>query len=255
MNIQVDLLADHHFRQLCFIRFSSVDRGNMLAPAQDRDPVADLHHLVELVGNNDNTLAVFLHPAQHVKQAGNLLGRQHGRRFVQDQDIRAAVQHLDDFHCLLLGNRHVIDFLGRIQLEAVPFRNLGHFGIDRLQVVLFLCFRTEHYIFGSRKQIHQFEMLVNHTDFMFKRILWRTDHNLFPVNQDLSFIREIDTGNHVHQGGLAAAVFSENGQDLTPIDIQIHMIVRHNRAEPFGDSAHLKRKLLLHDLSSEKCVL
>ena len=98
-------------------------------------------------------------------------------------------------------------------------------------------------------------MLMDHTDLMGKRILWRTDHDLFPVNQDLAFIREIDAGDHVHQGGLTAAVFSQNGQDLSPINIQVHMIVRHYRAEPFGDSAHLKRQLLLHDLSSEKCVL
>ena len=227
----------------------------MLAPAQDRDPVADLQNLVQLVGNNDDALPVFLHPAKHVKQPGDLLGRQHGGRFIQDQDIRAAVQHLDNLHRLFFGNGHVIDLLGRIQPETVPFRNLGHLGIDCLQVVFFFGFIAEHNVFGSRKQIHQFEMLMDHADLVVKRVLGGADHNFFPADQDLAFVREIDTGNHVHQGCLAAAVLTENGQDLTPIDIQIHMIVRHNRAEPFGDSAHLKRKLLLHDLSSEKCVL
>ena len=98
-------------------------------------------------------------------------------------------------------------------------------------------------------------MLVNHTNLMLKRILWRADHDFFPVDQDLAFIREIDTGNHVHQGSLAAAVLSQNSQDFSPVNVQVHMVVRHHRAEPFSNSAHLKRKLLLHDLSSEKCVL
>ena len=84
---------------------------------------------------------------------------------------------------------------------------------------------------------------------MVERVLGRADHDLFPVNQDLSLIREINPGDHVHQGRLAAAVLTENRQDFTPVNVQIHMVVRYHRTEALGDSAHLKRKLFLHGFS------
>ena len=68
-------------------------------------------------------------------------------------------------------------------------------------------------------------MLVHHADLMIKGILRGTDYNLSPVDQDLSFIRVIDPGNHVHQRGLAAAVFPEHGKNLPAVNVQIHVIV------------------------------
>ena len=91
---------------------------------------------------------------------------------------------------------------------------------------------------------------MNHSDLVLKRVLRGTNHDFFPVNQDLAFIRIIDSRDHVHQGRLAAAVLTENRQDLSLVHIQIHMVIRDHRAESFGDPPHLKRKLFFHGLSS-----
>ena len=100
------------------------------------------------------------------------------------------------------------------------------------------------------KQIHQLKMLVNHTDPVPEGILGRADDNLFPVDQDLAFIGKIDAGDHVHQGGFAASVFAQDGQDLLPVHIQVHAFVGLDGSESFADSSHLKGKLFLHGCSS-----
>ena len=102
VDIQVNLLAHHHLGQLSLAGLRGFHGGDMLPLAQDSHPVADLHDLVQLVGNDDNALSVFPHAAQDGKQAGDLLGGQHRGGFIQDQDVRAAVQHLDNLHRLLL---------------------------------------------------------------------------------------------------------------------------------------------------------
>ena len=58
------------------------------------------------------------------------------------------------------------------------------------------------------------------------------------IDIDLPFVGEIDAGEHVHQGGLAAAVFTQQGQDFSPVDVQPDLVVGHHRAEGLGDVAH-----------------
>ena len=179
----------------------------MLAPAQDGHPVAHRQHLVQLVGDDDDGLAVRLHAAQHVKQPVNFLGRQHGGGLVQDQNVRPAVQHLDNFHRLLFGYGHIVDFFLRVQMKAVFFRDLRHLGVGVLQVVPAFLLHAQHDVFRGGKQIHQFKMLMDHADAVTERVLGRTDHHFVSVHKNLAFIREINPRNHVHQGGFPAAVF------------------------------------------------
>ena len=131
-----------------------------------------------------------------------------------------------------------------------PFRDLRHFRGDLADVVPVLLLQAENHVFRSREQIYQFEMLVHHADLMIKGILRGTDYNLFPVDQDLPFIRVIDPGDHIHQGRLAAAVLAENSQDFPPVYVQIHMIIGQDAAESLGDSPHLKCQLFSHGRSS-----
>ena len=218
----------------------------MLALPQDGYPVADLQHLVQLMGDDDDGLAVRLHAPQHVEQAGDFLGRQHRRGLVQNQNIRAAVQHFENFNRLLFGHGHIIDFLLRVQVEAVFFRQLRDRRVDGFQVIPALLLHAQHDIFARCKQIHQFEMLVNHADPVAERVLGGPDHHLLAVHENLPLVGEIDAGNHVHQGGLAAAVLPQDGQNLAPVHVQVYMVVGNHAAEPLRDPAHLQRKRFFH---------
>ena len=61
------------------------------------------------------------------------------------------------------------------------------------------------------------------------------------MDVDLSLVGEIDAGEHVHQSGLAAAVFAQQRQDLTLVQLHIDGVVGHHGAEPLGDVLHFDR--------------
>ena len=88
-------------------------------------------------------------------------------------------------------------------------------------------------IFRCRKNINKLEMLMNHTDSVVKCILGGANNDLFIVYVYIAFIGKVNAGKHIHQSGLTAAIFAQQGQDLTGPDIQFHVVVCHNRAEGF----------------------
>ncbi len=57
-------------------------------------------HLVQLVADEDQTVAVLGHLAQRLEEFVDFLRRQHGGRLVQDEQGRAAVERLDDLDAL-----------------------------------------------------------------------------------------------------------------------------------------------------------
>ena len=83
--------------------------------------VAQAQNLVELVRDNNDGMPLIAHVAQHLEQPVRLLGGEYGGRLVQNQDVRAAVEHFDDFHRLLLRHAHFIDLFMRINLKSVLF--------------------------------------------------------------------------------------------------------------------------------------
>ena len=87
------------------------DGADVLALAQNGHPVGDGHDLVELVGDDDDGFAVGLHVAQDIKEPVGLLGGEDGGGLVQNQDVRAPVEDLDDLHRLLFRDGHVVDLL------------------------------------------------------------------------------------------------------------------------------------------------
>ena len=81
--------------------------------------------------------------------------------------------------------------------------------------------------------IDKLEMLVNHADLILECISWRTDHDFFAVHENLPVVGVIDAGDHVHQRGFAAAVFTENGEDLSVIYRQAHIVIGDYISECF----------------------
>ena len=72
------------------------DDAGDAAVAQHGDRPRDLEHLLELVADEDRGLAVGREVADDAEQALRLLGRQHGRGLVEDQDVGAAEQRPQD---------------------------------------------------------------------------------------------------------------------------------------------------------------
>ena len=221
LDIERDRAADHHIGHFLRVGVLRHHVPDVLAVAQDRHAVGEFLHLVHLMGNDDDRLAVLPHFPKDSEQLLRLLRRQDRRRLVEDQDIRPAVEDLDDLHRLFLGHGHLVDLLIRIHVEAVGAADLADLLRGRGDIQL--SGQAENDIFRGAQDVHQLEMLMDHADPVAEGLTGRGDGHLLLPDEDLPLIREIDPGEHVHQRGLAAAVLSEKRKDLALIDIEIHL--------------------------------
>ena len=259
VDVQAHRPAHHHVGKSLGVGLGCIDGADVLALAQDGHLVGDVHHLVELVSDDDDGLAVGLHIAQDGEELVGLLGGENRGGLIQNEDVGAPVEDLDDLHRLLLGDRHIIDLLARVDIEAILFAD----GLDipghRFPVQLTLPLQTQDDVLRGRQNIHQLKVLVDHTDAQTEGVLGGADGYRLAVHLNLAAVGEIDAGEHIHQRGLAAAVLPQQGQDLAPFHIQADGVVGHHLTEGFGDVfqsygrsffqiPHLNRRSKLHIL-------
>ena len=64
-------------------------------------------------------------------------------------------------------------------------------------------------IVGCREKVHEFKVLVDHTDLVIEGVDWRLDDDFFTVHKDVSCVREIYARKHIHKRRLAASVFAK----------------------------------------------
>ena len=206
--------------------------------AEYRHAVGKRLDLVHLVCDDDDGLARVAHVAQHGEELVRLLRGQHGGRLVKNEDVRPAVERLDDLHGLLLRHGHVVYLLPGIDLEAVEGAYLLHPCGDAVEIQPPRLIEAEDDILRRGQHVHELEMLVYHADAEVERVLRRAYHDLLPVDEDLTLVGEVYAGEHVHQRRFAAAVLAQQGKYLAPVYVQPDLVVRHDRAEGFRDVAH-----------------
>ena len=118
------LAADHQARQPFLGRARGGQGLDLLAAPEHGDPVGDLGHLVQLVADEDDRLALVGQALDDREQLLRLLRRQHGGRLVEDEDVGAAVERLQDLDPLLLADRDVLDVGAWVDGEPEPRRDL-----------------------------------------------------------------------------------------------------------------------------------
>ena len=145
------------------------------------------------MGNDNDGVSLLLHLPQNSEQFRDLLNRQYCGRLVQNYGFRPIIQDFNNLNGLLLTDGHIANFFLRVDLEAEPFCDLldllipvsakKHAGILIAHQNIVCC--TEY--------IHQFEMLMYHTDSKALRILRRLNGHLLSVHNNLPFIRLINS--------------------------------------------------------------
>ncbi len=121
-DLQQDLAAHHQLGQLLGAGLGGLDRADHRAAPHDADVVGRLHDLAQLVGDQDDRLALLLQPFQDAEQVVGLGRGQHARRFVQDQDVGLPVERLEDFDPLLVADRQVLDQRVGVDVQFVVAR-------------------------------------------------------------------------------------------------------------------------------------
>ena len=233
---QAHRVAHHQLGEAVRVHLGGGHGVHAFALAQDGHPVADGQHLVQLVGDDDDRAALGLHLPQNVEELFGLLGGEHGGGLVQDQDLRAPVEHLQDLHRLLFGDAHLPDGLFRVDLQAVGLAQALHLGPQGLAGGHFAG-HAQHDVLHGGEHLHQLEVLVDHADAQGPGVHGGRDGHRLAVHEDLAGVRVVDAREHVHQCGLAAAVLAQQRQHLAVVDLQVDGVVGHHGAEGLGDAA------------------
>ena len=181
-------------------------------------------------------MALVPHAAEYAEELFNLLDGEHGGGLVQNDDLGAVVEHLDDLQGLLLGHRHVAHLLAGVQVEAELF---GH--LLNLAVAVFFQHKARLLgphpdVIGGGEHIHQLEVLVDHADAQPLGVLGGGNGHRLAVHQNGAAVGGVDAGQHVHQGGLAGTVLSQQGENLSFSEIQVDVVVGYHRTEGLGDA-------------------
>ena len=155
-------MADHHVRHFLRVGVLREHVAHELAVAQHGHAVAQRLDLVHLVRDDDDGLAVVAHAAQDGEELVRLLRGEHGGRLVEDEDVRAAVERLDDLDRLLLGHGHIVDLLVRVEVEAVALADAADARGRGLEIELFI--ETERDVLSGGEDVDQLEVLVDHAD-------------------------------------------------------------------------------------------
>ena len=228
-------MADHHVGHFLRVRGLGGHIADELPVAQNSHAVGQVFNLVR---DDDDRLARVAHVAQYGKELVRLLRGQDGGRLVKNEYVRAAVEHLDYLNGLLLGDGHVVYLLVRVNVKAVFLADVAHALSYGFHIEPAWLLEAENNVLRRGQDIDELEMLVDHADAEIKRVLRRADDDLLVVDEDLPLIRKIYAGEHVHERGLAAAVFAEQGEDLAAIDVQPDLVVCDDRTEGLRNVAH-----------------
>ena len=215
-----------------------------LPSAEDGDPVGDLEDLVELVGDEDDRGAPVDQRAHDRDELLGLLRRQDRRGLVEDQDVGAAVERLEDLDALADADRQILDQCVRIHLEAMALGDLDDPGPCRLAVKCpegaLRVLDAEHDVLGDGEDRHEHEVLVDHADAGRDRITGPVELDRLAVDQDLALVRRVEAVQDVHEGGLAGAVLAEQAEDLAGLHDEVDPLVGDDAGEALGDPPQLE---------------
>jgi hypothetical protein len=236
------LAADHEPREARLRGALGRDRVHLLAPPQHRHPVGDLEHLAQLVRDEDHGHALARERAEDLEQLGRLLGGEDGRRLVQDEDVRAAVQDAQDLHPLLLADADVLHPRPRVDVEAERLRQLPHAPLGAVHIEQRALARLggEHDVLRHRHDRDEHEVLVHHADPEPDRLARRADADRLAAEADLALVGLMEPVEDVHERRLARPVLPEQGVHLALAQVEVDAVVRDQRAEALGDALELE---------------
>ena len=234
------LAADHHAGQLLAVGIRTVDGTHHLAQPQHGDAVGDVHDLAHLVADEDDALALRHQLAHDGEQALHLDIRQGGGRLVQDQQLRAVIQRLQDLGTLLLAHGDLRDQAIQLHVQAVlggQLLDLPAAGspVDEHPLGVLI---AQNDVVEHRHGLHQHEVLMHHADAQLYRLTGGVDTDFLPLQKNLSLGGLIQADQNIHQRGLAGAVFTQQRQYLAPVHGQADVLVGVKIAESLADVLH-----------------
>ena len=161
-------------------------------------------------------LALGAQRPQDAEEVVGLLRREDGGRLVEDQEVGAAIERLEDLHALALADAEIGDARVGIDLQVVLAAQALELGARARQprAEPEAALDAEHDVFQHRERLHQHEVLMHHADPRRQRVLRRLRIAAgSPSHEDLAAIRPVIAVQDAHQRRLAGAVLADDAVD------------------------------------------
>ncbi len=168
---------------------------------------------MEFVGNEDDRAALRAEAAEDGEEAVFFGGREDGGGLVEDEDAGVAVEELEDFDALLdadgEGAGEGVGVDGKVVLGAEGAdAGGGGFEVEQRGGC------AENGVFGDGEGWDEHEVLVDHADAEGDGVGGGCDADGRVVEEDLAGVHLVEAVEDLHEGGLAGAVFAEEGVDF-----------------------------------------
>ena len=215
---------DHEAGEFGFCHPCGGNGGHISAVAQNGDAIGNRDHFIQLVADEDDGFALIRHLLEGLEKAFGLLRREHGSRLVQNENLRTAVEHLDDFDSLLLAHRELPNLGLGINGQAILVADARHLGIDLVVLSTKLTsMEAQDNILGHGLHGHQHEVLMDHAHPGGNGVARRIEAHALTVDEDFALIRVIETGEDIHQRRLAGAIFAQQRVDFALFGRKAHV--------------------------------
>ena len=175
--LKIDVAAGHRPHDLARVGVGGAQVRDGAAVTQDRDPVRDSRHFVELVGHEQDSASLGCKVFQHGEQRVALGRRQDRGRLVKNENARVAVERLEDLDPLAHSDGQIADPGVRVDREMVMLRELGDTiargaAVDERAAPRL---RAIDDVFPGRQRAEQLERLMHHAQARRHRVDRRTE--------------------------------------------------------------------------------
>ena len=237
---RLELAADHEFRQALGAFLAGVAFGHDPAEAHDGRPLAERLDLLQLVADVEDGAAFLSEPAQGFEKLAHFLGRQHGGRFVHDQQTRLLQQAAHDLDALALADGKIVHRAVRIEGEPVGGRDFDD--APAQAPALSRVVDGESDVLRHGQRLEQGKMLEHHADAQTPGGVRARDPDRLALPPDFAGIGLQHAIDDLHQRALAGAVLAQKRMDLARQDSEIYAVIGEAAGESFRDAGQGKER-------------
>ena len=235
--------ADHQLGELAGGDVGGAYGGHGGAAADDGDVVGDGEHLVELVRDEDERVALLLELPEVREERVHLLRHQHRRRLVEDDHLGAAVEDLEDLHPLALADAEPLDELVGVEAEAVGRGDLLDLGAGLVPDAVELL-GAEHDVLEHGEVVGEHEVLEDHADAELDGVGGRAHRGRCAVDLDRAVVGLLHAVQDLHERRLAGAVLPHDRVHRAGPHVDVDVVVGDDAREALPDASQPDGELL-----------
>ena len=214
--------ADHGPHQIVAGQAGKVAGEHVPAVPHHSDPLADLEDLLQPVRDEKHRRAARAQRTHHLEQPGDLGRGQGGGRLVHHDHPRVQGQRLGDLHDLLVRDGQAAADPARVEPDAQPLEKRGGLAAHQLSVdppggPQRLAAHED--VLRDREIGEEGGLLVDDGDAGVPGRCRAVQGDRRAADEQLTLIRRVHPGEHLHHGRLARAVLTKQRVRLPRVQV------------------------------------